>query len=297
MQYYNFCFQVGVFKVNFAKRSIIHNPSGLKIVVNFLSGGDGWTIDQNYSTKSAKIRNSSGFSQQLSGLFSAEGIHLPKAVSQGKPSAAIPVASTAPPSAAVGARSDSADEAGSPAENDSAVHRSSGQKQQQDSSGKHELVRCSDGHFRLLPKKVQMSNSGKAASEHQALARGTPPPKKRRNFRNEDGQVTECDSRLKQSATKQTPPVARRRLFRNDSEQSDPELTKQETEQKCRMNLKTDRPKTRHNTDASRRQGRGSSPDAAAFAGAHPKSKPRGPVAAPMDNYSGASDDEQADEG
>jgi hypothetical protein len=87
--------------------------------------------------------------------------------------------------------------------------------------------------------------------------------------------------------------VARRRLFGDDGEQSDAELhSKQEAEQKCRVNFKTDRPKTRRNSVASTRQDRGASPDPSAFAGAHPKSKPRRPVAAAMDTYSGSSDDE-----
>ncbi len=46
---------------------------------DFLQGPDAdWTIDQNYSTRAAKIRNSHGLSQQLAGLFLAKGIHLPK---------------------------------------------------------------------------------------------------------------------------------------------------------------------------------------------------------------------------
>ena len=296
LQFHYFYLQVGVFKVNLDKCRVIHNPSGLKIKVTFLAEGDGWTIDQNYSTKSAKIRNSSGLSQQLAGLFSAQGIHLPKAAgSPGKPPAAIPVASTVPPPqtrppATVDAQSDSADESSNDAENDSAVHPSSGPKQQQDSSGKHELVRCSDGHFRLLPKKNQMSNSGKSPFEHPSSMRTTPQPKKRRDVNLADSQVTDHNSHLKLSATKQTPPAAKRRLFRNDSGQSDiAEPCKEEAEQK--------RLKTRRNAELSTRRDRDSSPDAAAFEGAHPKSKPRCPVAAPMGNYSHSSDDEQAEEG
>jgi len=266
--------------------------------VNFLGRGDGWTIDQNYATKSAKIRNSSGFSQQLSGLFLAEGIHLPKAGSLGKKPAAIPVAATALPPANVGGQSDSADESGSAAEDDSAAHRSSGQKQQQDSSSQHELARCSDGHFRLLPKQGRTFNSRKSASKRQALANSTPSPKKRRDVRDTDSQVTDCNGHLNQSATKQTPPVAQRRLFRTDCGQSDSEPPrKQEAEQKCFRNFRTDRPKTRCNADASMHQARGSLPDTAAFAGAHPKSKLRRPVAALIDNDSYSSGEEPAYEG
>ena len=273
--------------------------------MNFLSGADGWTIDQNYSTKSAKIRNSSGFSQQLAGLFLQEGIHLPKVGSLGTKPAAIPVASTtALPPVHADAQSDSADDSASAAENDPAIRRSSGKEQQQgSSSGKHELVRCGDGHFRLLPKNGQMSNSIKSASERQALAHATPQPKKRRNVRNAESrvgdEVADCDSRLQLSATKQTPPAAKRRLFRGDGGQSDAEQPcKQEAEQKRVRNFRTDCPKTRRNADAFTRQARGSSPDnVAAFAGAHPKSKPRCPVAAAMDNYSRSSDDERPEEG
>ena len=297
MRFHHFDLQVGVFKVNFTKQCVVHSPSGLKINVNFLKGGDGWTIDQNYSTKSAKIRNSSGFSQQLSGLFLAQGIHLPKVGGQSKPPATMPVAATVQPPATVGAPSDSADEYSSHAENDSATRRPSGQKQRQDSSvqsGKPELVKCSDGHFRLQPKKNQMSNSGNSASEQPALMQSTPPPKKRRDVHDAGSRIFDSDGRLKQSATKQTPPVARRRLFDDDGEQSDGELhSKQEAEQNCRVNFKTDRPKTRRNSVASTRQDRDVSPDPSAFAGAHPKSKPRCPVAAvTMNAYSGSSDDE-----
>jgi hypothetical protein len=147
-----------------------------------------------------------------------------------------------------------------------------------------------------------VSNSGKSASEHQALPRSTPPPKKRRNVHNADSQVADCDSRFKQSATKQPPPRTRRRLFHGDDGQSDAEVPcKREAEQTHVVNFKPDcRPKARCNPDASTHQARYSlSSDTAAFAGAHAKSKPRRSVAAPMDDYSCSSDElaEETQEG
>lgn len=66
-----------MYRVNLSKKVIKHQPSGLQIKAGFLGSGE-WTIDQNYSTRAAKIRNSHGLSQQLAGLFTASGIHLPK---------------------------------------------------------------------------------------------------------------------------------------------------------------------------------------------------------------------------
>jgi hypothetical protein len=297
-------FQVGVLRVNFAKSSIIHAPSGLKIKVKFLEKGDGWTIDQNYSTRSAKIRNSHGFSQQLFGLFSAEGVHLPKKVGSGKTKpVSVPDASRAGPAAHANARSHSENqydrdlECSSAAENEDENCPSYRRERQRDSSGKQELVRCNDGHFRLLPKKNQKSNAEAAtgSKERPTLECITPVQKKSRNARDADSPGTGSSNReasLKQSTTKQTPP--RRRLFQADSAQSDEEVpSKQEAEKK---RLKTDCAKSRHNINASMQRAQSALPDNAAFAGAHPKSKPRHPTVPVDDNDYYPSDDEQDQE-
>ena len=314
LQLHNAYFQVGIYRVNFTKHSVIHNPSGLKIKVNFLNTVDVWTIDQNYSTKSAKIRNNSGFSQQLSGLFLAEGVHLPKFGSSVVKPTAVPLAPRVAPLADAGARSNPNERLGlehnSTTENDVAVHRSSGQKQQQGSSDKQELMKCSDGHFRLLPKKSQSSKPAKSVpASNAAAANGqvlfcTPQRQNYQKSRNVDDADSAHHSShppdLNMSATKQTPP--RRRLFRSDSAPSEAELPC--TQPAGNKRFKTDCAKSRRNTDASTRQGRSASPDNSAFAGAHPKYKPRrstlSPVAAPIDNYSFSSGDEfdeQAEEG
>jgi hypothetical protein len=306
-------FQVGIYRVNFTKHSIIHNPSGLKIKVSFLNTVDVWTIDQNYSTKSAKIRNNSGFSQQLSALFLAEGVHLPKFGSSVVKPTAVPLAPRVAPLADAGTRSNPNEqlclEHDSTFENNIAVHRSSGQKQQQGSSDKKELMKCSDGHFRLLPNSQSSKSATSVPVANAEAANGqvlfcTPRRQNYQKSRNvDDTDSAHHRSHLPDSnasATKQTPP--RRRLFRSDSALSEAELPCAQPAGNKRF--KTDCAKSRCNTDASTHQGRSASPDNSTFAGAHPKYKPRrstlSPVAAPIDEYScssGGEFNEQAEEG
>lgn len=81
---------MGVYHLNVGSQTVTHTPSGFKIAIEYMQGqaaDANWAIDSNYSTKSAKIRNAHGLSQQLAGLFLAKGIHLPKANSSPKPKA------------------------------------------------------------------------------------------------------------------------------------------------------------------------------------------------------------------
>ena len=130
------CIKVGVYRVDIHNRSITHKPSGSKIRCDFLGGAAGdWTIDQNYSTKAAKIRNSHGLSQQLAGLFLAKGIHLPK---MGGKTA----------TAARGSSRDSASEASAAS---STVQEAPASITQTSTApgAKWKLTRGSDGKFRL----------------------------------------------------------------------------------------------------------------------------------------------------
>ena len=124
-----------MYSVNLHNRSITHKPSGSKIRCDFLAGPDAdWTIDQNYSTKAAKIRNSHGLSQQLAGLFLAKGIHLPK----------MGCKKTA---AAKGSNPGSDSEASAPGEVQDAPESTT---QTSTAPGaKLTLNQCSDGKFRL----------------------------------------------------------------------------------------------------------------------------------------------------
>ena len=66
-----------MYQVDQRKGTILHRPSGLqiKVAIKLLEGD--WTIDSNFATRAAKIRNSTGFSQSLHGLFNEHGVHLP----------------------------------------------------------------------------------------------------------------------------------------------------------------------------------------------------------------------------